>query len=151
MNYLLDTNIILIYSRDSELSNAMELKYQLLDRNNRLAVSAVTLGELDALIKKSKIGLKRQNKIKKILSETVTIDINDEAIIQSYGDIDTFSQGKLNNKKSKFSARNMGKNDIWIAATASVYDLTLITTDKDFNHLKGEYINLEYIDIEQFR
>ena len=45
----------------------------------------------------------------------------------------------------------MGKNDIWIAATASVYDLTLITTDKDFNHLKGEYINLEYIDIEQFR
>ena len=151
MNYLLDTNIILIYSRDSELSNIMELKYQLLDRNNRLAVSAVTLGELDALIKKSKIGLKRQNKIKKILSETVTIDINDEAIIQSYGDIDTFSQGKLNAKKSKFTARNMGKNDVWIAATASVYDLTLVTTDKDFHHLDGEFLNLEYVDIEDFR
>jgi len=109
MNYLLDTNIILIYSRDSELSNAMELKYQLLDRNNRLAVSAVTLGELDALIKKSKIGLKRQNKIKKILSETVTIDINDESIIQSYGDIDTFSQGKLNNKNQNFPLETWAK------------------------------------------
>lgn len=151
MNYLLDTNIILIYSRDSDLSNLMELKYQLLDKNNKLAVSVVTLGELDALIKKSNIGLKRQNKIKKILSEAIIIDINEEAIIHKYGDIDTFSQGKLNTKKSKFSARNMDKNDIWIAATASVYNLTLVTTDKDFSHLAAEYINLKYIDIEIFR
>lgn len=151
MNYLLDTNIILIYSRDTQLFNAIELRYKLLDNNNQLVVSVVTLGELDALIKKSKIGLKRQNKIRTILSEAITIEINHEEVIQRYGDIDTFSQGKLNNKKSKFSARNMGKNDIWIAATASVYDLTLVTTDKDFNHLDGEYINLEYIDIEQYR
>jgi hypothetical protein len=26
-----------------------------------------------------------------------------------------------------------------------------MTTDKDFDHLKDEFINLEYIDIEQFR
>lgn len=151
MNYLLDTNIILIYSRDSGLFNAIELKYKLFNNNNKLAVSVVTLGELDALIKKSGIGLRRQQKIEKMLSEAIMIDINDTSIIQCYGDIDTFSQGKLNTKKSKFSARNMGKNDIWIAATASVYDLTLVTTDKDFSHLAGEYINLEYIDIENFR
>jgi predicted nucleic acid-binding protein len=150
MNYLLDTNIILIYSRDSLLYNAIQSKYQLFDNGNKLTVSVVTLGELDGLIKKSKIGLKRQNKIQKMLNEAITLDINDEAIIKRYGDIDTFSQGKLD-KKSKFSARNMGKNDIWIAATASVYDLTLMTTDKDFDHLKDEFINLEYIDIEQFR
>ena len=45
----------------------------------------------------------------------------------------------------------MGKNDIWIAATASTFNLTLVTTDKDFDHLKGDYINLEQINIEDFR
>ena len=45
----------------------------------------------------------------------------------------------------------MGKNDLWIAATSSVYDLVLLTTDKDFNHLDGEYLNLEYISIEQLK
>ena len=42
----------------------------------------------------------------------------------------------------------MGKNDLWIAATSSVYDLILLTTDKDFNHLDGEFLDLEYIDLE---
>jgi len=33
------------------------------------------------------------------------------------------------------SARNMGKNDIWIAATTYLLEATLITLDKDFLHL----------------
>lgn len=33
------------------------------------------------------------------------------------------------------SARNMGKNDLWIAATALYLDLPLHTTDNDFDHL----------------
>ena len=40
----------------------------------------------------------------------------------------------------------MGKNDLWIAATSSVYDLVLVTTDKDFDHLDKEYLQLEYQD-----
>jgi len=32
----------------------------------------------------------------------------------------------------KFTARNMGKNDLRIAATASVPDMDLLTSDKDF-------------------
>jgi tRNA(fMet)-specific endonuclease VapC len=151
MNYLLDTNLILIYSRDSDISDKIETVYHLFGDANTLAVSAVTLGELDAMIKKLKMGIKRQKKIEDMLKPMMKLSINDEAIIQCYGDIDTFSQGKLNTKKSKFTARNMGKNDVWIAATASVYDLTLVTTDKDFHHLDGEFLNLEYVDIEDFR
>ena len=41
----------------------------------------------------------------------------------------------------------MGKNDIWLAAIAHVYKLTLLTTDKDFVHLAGSLIDLEYIDL----
>jgi predicted nucleic acid-binding protein len=29
----------------------------------------------------------------------------------------------------------MGKNDLWIAALARTYDMTILTTDTDFDHL----------------
>jgi predicted nucleic acid-binding protein len=45
----------------------------------------------------------------------------------------------------------MGKNDLWIAATSSFYGLTLVTTDKYFNHLSKEFIKLENIEIEKYR
>jgi len=41
----------------------------------------------------------------------------------------------------------MGKNDIWIAATAKVLNVTLLTTDNDFNHLKDKFIKLEKIEL----
>ena len=43
----------------------------------------------------------------------------------------------------------MGKNDLWIAATASVLDLTLLTTDKDFDHLKDVFLDLAFVDLER--
>ncbi|MEZ4887560.1 MAG: hypothetical protein R3E32_22700 [Chitinophagales bacterium] len=45
----------------------------------------------------------------------------------------------------------MGKNDLWIAATSNVYDLVLITTDNDFNHLSDEYIKLEKVDLNKYK
>ncbi|MBK9016619.1 MAG: PIN domain-containing protein [Saprospiraceae bacterium] len=48
------------------------------------------------------------------------------------------------------SARNMGKNDLWIAATAHATQATLLTTDMDFNHLDGVFFDLERIDIQQY-
>ncbi len=49
MDILLDTNLILIYSRDSKISRRIEDEYDLFNRINRLSISVVTLGELDAL------------------------------------------------------------------------------------------------------
>jgi tRNA(fMet)-specific endonuclease VapC len=36
----------------------------------------------------------------------------------------------------------MGKNDLWIAATASVLNIPLITTDNDFIHLDKTFLTL---------
>ena len=36
----------------------------------------------------------------------------------------------------------MDRNDIWIAATTSVIQAKLITTDKDFNHLHNQYFEV---------
>lgn len=41
----------------------------------------------------------------------------------------------------------MGKNDLWIAATASVLNLELLTTDSDFDHLGGKYLKLNKINL----
>lgn len=38
------------------------------------------------------------------------------------------------------TARNMGKNDLWIAATAYEIGASLVTTDKDFNHLQDIFL-----------
>jgi tRNA(fMet)-specific endonuclease VapC len=40
------------------------------------------------------------------------------------------------------TARSMGKNDVWLAATAHVGQFKFVTTDNDFNHLDSTYIDL---------
>ncbi|WP_460996132.1 PIN domain-containing protein [Spirosoma harenae] len=62
------------------------------------------------------------------------VDITSK-LIRYYAEIDSFSQGKLVGYALGTSARNMGKNDIWIAATALYLDMELHTSDNDFDHL----------------
>jgi len=64
-------------------------------------------------------------------------------LIDRYVQIDTFSQNKLLGQPLGLTPRNMGKNDLWIAATASVLGAKLLTTDGDFNHLQGVFLDLE--------
>ena len=85
--------------------------------------------------------------LNKITSHFVIADINAESIIQKYAEIDAFSQGKLEGVQLNDSSRNMGKNDIWIAASASVLGLTLITTDQDFSHLSVRFLTVQSVKI----
>ena len=85
--------------------------------------------------------------LEEFLLKFVVVNINTEAIINCYAEIDAFSQGRLDGRKSNFTARNMGKNDLWIAATASVLDATLLTTDNDFEHLRDEFLTVGKIDL----
>ncbi len=61
------------------------------------------------------------------------------SLTQLYAQADAYSQGKLKLRPllPGMSARNMGKNDLWIAATALYFDMELHTTDNDFDHLTG--------------
>lgn len=116
-----------------------------------MAVSIVTIAEINSIVHQLRIGVKRKINLDKILSNIYQVNISTQDILQKYEEIDAFSQGKHQTLKSPFSARNMGKNDIWIAATASALKVPLITTDKDFLHLDGVFIELIWIDIEQYR
>lgn len=151
MNYLLDTNIVLIYTRESPLTKLIDNDYDLFSGRHNLFISVVTVGELESIILQRNYGEKKINNLNRLFSNFSIIDINIQEVIARYGKIDAYSQGKLRGKSSSFSARNMGKNDLWIAATSSVYDLVLITTDSDFDHLESEFINLEKVNTEDYK
>jgi len=147
MDYLLDTNIILNYIRKDSYSSQIDEKYSPLSIENSPIISVVTRGEILSIAFQNSWGNQKINFLKVLLDKFIIADINVDSIVDRYAEIDAFSQGKLPNKKLKVSARNMGKNDIWIAATASVLEIKLLTTDKDFSHLKDEFLDLELIKL----
>ncbi|MEM1326269.1 MAG: PIN domain-containing protein [Bacteroidota bacterium] len=149
--FILDTNIVLIYLRENQLSRNLESSLRLMSGTNNLFLSAVSLGELKSIAKQNKWGNRKLNRMILMLRKFIVVDINLDEVIEQYAEIDTYSQGKLEGSNVNFSSRNMGKNDLWIAATASVYDLRLVTTDQDFRHLQNEYIELEEINIDDYK
>ena len=93
----------------------------------------------------------KRERIRELMSRLTEFGIHFEEVISRYAEIDAYSQGKIRKQSVNFSSRNMGKNDIGIAATASVFDLKLVTTDQDFDHLQDDYIELLYISLDEMK
>ena len=91
-------------------------------------------------------GPARITRLNALLRQFVITGINTVDIIERYAEIDAFSQGRHPSIPLNDSARNMGKNDLWIAATASVANAKLLTTDKDFDHLNPDWLELARFD-----
>lgn len=142
MRYLLDTNIVLIYLRDNDKSAIIDQQFDPLGNDNVPVISVVTMGEIRSLAIRNRWGTRRMQQLVELLGQLVIADIYVEEIIQLYAEIDAFSQGSHPEKPIHTSARNMSKNDLWIAATAAAANLQLLTTDKDFSHLQGVFIDL---------
>lgn len=80
--------------------------------------------------------------VERLIDDLVIVEIRYKDLIDNYIDIDTFSNGSNPKRIRKGSAIKMGKNDLWIAATAVVTGSKLITSDNDFDHLDGEYFEV---------
>lgn len=93
-------------------------------------------------------GTPRMQKLATMLDTLPSIPITRNRLTDRYAEIDAFSQGKDTARPLPrgTSARNMSKNDIWIAATASILQYPLITTDHDFNHLHDVFLDVIEID-----
>jgi tRNA(fMet)-specific endonuclease VapC len=146
--YLFDTNILLYFFRQDKNWDAINSTYDLSIISDNV-VSVVNWGEILSLGTQNEWGERRMAELDRLDELFLIANIYDEQIIHRYAEIDAFSQGKLKSNPLSVSARNMGKNDLWIAATASVLGLTLLTTDKDFHHLDGIYLNLAFVDLAQ--
>lgn len=149
MRYILDTNILIIYIRSKEVRDKIEEKYNIFSSPSIPIISVVSVGELHSIAKRNKWGAKKIVAIEKLFEQVVIIDLHFAPLIELYAQIDTFSQGKLENIPLNDSARNMGKNDLWIAATTALTKAKLLTTDNDFNHLKNIFLDVDTIDISK--
>lgn len=121
---IFDTNLILRHVRKLTLLPV------------RVVIPIVVIGELEALALKNDWGYQKVKFLQHLLESYPTADLNRE-ITRIYAEVDAFSQGKSKQMPLPpgLTARNMGKNDLWIAAIALYLDMELHTTDNDFDHL----------------
>ncbi len=135
--FVLDTNIVLAYIRQSPQYLNAESRLRLTADDVQLIVSVVTVGEIQVLAKRNGWGENKTAQLSAFIKQTLfVVDVSFGApeLLDAYVEIDCFSKGQ-----------SMGKNDLWIAATAKVTESTLVTTDGDFDHLGGIYFPLEKV------
>ncbi len=135
--YLLDTNVVVALVRNNDLGKYLDRTYRLTAGIHSFYVSVVLLGEVRALAQKFGWGPARQASLASLLTLFTPLDISYEDVLQAYADIDAYSEAH---------GRTMGKNDLWMAATARAFDLTLLTTDTDFDHLQPAWMDREWVD-----
>jgi len=144
-NIVIDTCVFIHIVRDTDTGRKCIEALEKYDEAANVIVSVVTKAELASFIAQNNWGKSKIDK--KILEEITYIDISnaDQLLIDSYTEIDAFSKRKIKDKSGNLldgSARKMGKNDLWIAATAYSLDIPLMTTDGDFDHLNGSMMNI---------
>jgi tRNA(fMet)-specific endonuclease VapC len=146
MALLFDTNILLYLARNTNAKKIVN------PSNEVEYISVVTVGEARSIAFQSGWGNAKTEKLENALSKAIILDINNEIIIDRYVQIDAYSQKKHPAIPYSFKTpRNMGKNDLWIAATASFLEVPLLTTDTDFDHLHEVFINLVTLHPKLFK
>lgn len=124
--YLLDTGIVLLATRDSHASKAIDAQFGLSASSFRPALCEVSVGELLAFANANHWGDRRKAALMGRLKTSLIIPISHPGVHQRWADMQSALQGV---------GVTVGQNDLWIAATASVIGLKVLSTDKDFRHL----------------
>ena len=135
--YLLDTNILVHFVRGSALWTQVRDAYQLLTAEPRPLVSVVTAGELRSLATQWKWAGRKLDQVEFALASFEVYDILIPELIRTYALIDAHCESV---------GQPMGKNDLWIAATAAVTGARLLTTDRDFDRVHPRFIIRDWID-----
>lgn len=142
--YVLDTGILVHYVRQSPLYQTIEKNEKLTEQDCVPFISVVTMGEILSFGIQQNWRQAQLQSLKNLFSKLVVLDINsnDNKLLDTYAEIDSYSKNKLPQDKLGRSI-TMGKNDLWIASTARVANATLLTIDGDFDHLNGKYLTVK--------
>ena len=133
---LLDTSVVLHLVRGNEVAKRMDAAYALRTRTDRPLVSIVSLGEARSFALQLDWGDSKVDLLERLLRELTVVDIHNATVLAQYAKIDAFA---------KRNGRILSDNDTWIAATAAAADALLITNDKDFDALHGQFIERIYV------
>ena len=134
--YLLDTNILVHLVRSDALWQQIRERYDLLMTETRPLLSPATEAELRSFAYQRHWGDVRLEQMRYYLGYFGRAPLETPSMLEAYALIDAYSERV---------GRSMGKNDVWIAATAHVTGARLLTTDQDFLHLAELFLTMEYI------
>lgn len=146
MKYTLDTNVLLFYVRDKETKRFIEQEFAPFDEQNEAMISVVSIAEIYSLATRNKWGNTKLKVVQKLIDSLVLVEISYGELVDLYVEIETYSNKTNTKRQVTGSAITMGKNDIWIAATAAMTGSKLITSDKNFAHLDGEFFDVIIIE-----
>jgi predicted nucleic acid-binding protein len=135
--YLPDTNILVHYIRDDSIKRYVESQFQLLMTEAVPILNCAIEAETRSISAGRTWGGAKIEQMEFLFSTFRRVSIERSDIIRAYTLIDVYSHRR---------GIDMGKNDLWIAATASVTGSILLTTDKDFDHLESIFLTRVWID-----
>src|SRR4029450_3949917 len=128
--YLLDTTVLLHWTRDSPQARHIDATFQLSSSALRPLICEVSLGEMLAFSLGRQWGAQKQKRLADIERSAVIVDISDRRVRQAYAELSTLAQ-------SQGWALFHGKNDLWVGAAAQAAQAHLLTMDADFLPLRG--------------
>ena len=121
-----DTNVVIAHLRRQQLLPL------------RAVLPFAVVGELEAFALKADWGYQKVAFLRQLLERYPLVGFVPE-LAGLYARLDAYSQGRLRGQPlpAGLSARNMGKNDLWIAASALEHCAALLTRDAHFSHIDG--------------
>lgn len=135
-SYLLDTNILIHLIRGNDCGERVAEHFGLWEVVAQISI--VSVGETLSLARRFGWGKRKIEWMNSLLEDFGALDIRDSQVLELYAELDSYSM-KI--------GRRMGKNDVWIAATAKAHSLLLLTTDLDFEHLVPGHIDRILVDV----
>lgn len=148
--YLLDTNLLLGFTRSADWAQWAYKEFDLGAETTMVFTSVICRGELLALAEKNGWGEAKRKSLVEVLNRFPTVDLNKDTILNHYAALDTWTHGRTlvdtTRPDPPKPAVSMKQNDLWIAATAVATGATLMTTDKDFDHLNGLWLERVLVD-----
>jgi len=130
--------------RGQELGDYLMQAFSLANQIHRPLISIVSHGELLLLADRNKWGERKLESLNNMLNSLVTIDINEPGVLDAYVAVQRDSRAATG------GSRELNHNDAWIVACAHASGATLLTTDRDFAHLKPPAWNAQFIDPKPF-
>ncbi|MFK7982664.1 MAG: type II toxin-antitoxin system VapC family toxin [Saprospiraceae bacterium] len=139
MDFVLDTNILVYFIRSDKHIQQLEKEFPLFSPENAAFISIVSVGEIRSLAYQFGWGKGKIKRMNIFLQALNPFPIDTDELTAAYAEVDAYSKGQHPSMKlpKKTTSRKMGKNDLWIAASAYIFNATLLTTDNDFSHLSS--------------
>ncbi len=148
--FLLDTNLLLGFIRKAPWAIRARAEFGLGKHDVMVFTSVICHGELLALAEKRGWGSDKRTRLDEELNRFPALGIRHPDILDSYARIDAWTHGGTvaspDNAPPPRPAVAMTQNDIWIAATAHATSSALLSTDRDFMHLDGVWLEFKCID-----